>query len=919
MAISNFNGTTAKFFKIGDITIYSGLTPYDYDDLGKDGDIFISSDGTRYSKTDGIWQIQMNQYSGTEIPDNTLGENGDLYRLLSSNGISGSKYIKVNDTTVEPAGIKWMATTNELYSKNPNNELFNELDLYEASDGEYVKVNGKWVKVESRLSGSELPVAKIGNNGDIYHDTSLDRYYFKADGSWYEITTRYTQTDIPNDLYGVNNDIWLGGNNKIVYVKENNAWVDKTTTDKVCGGNGIVLDDFYPDKSIITSYERAYYLKLNGEWDLVGKIYHDESIPSFYTGENGDICLNNNNSTVWFKNNDVWAEGTLLGYTEDAPAQTYGENGSICYTQFENTFITNDAHVYNADIKTYTTIPTSSDGSVGDVYNVNATNYYKDDNSNWNILSASYYHTSNPITCDNDNLNNYLYIVNTETPKTFVCNNREWYQIVNMVSSTTEPSGFDGKQNDIYITSDDKYFVFTTGWMPSSIKTYNTEPDSNCGVDYDIYQMETKKLAKIDNNWVNISSGNSLSGDDEPDINIGNVYDIYHDNTNDKNYIKVEIDEWKEIGNIYNYMDAYPPASFWNPDTIYQNTSDVLYIKNSGVWVLANNLFDAGEELPPASYWSDYTLYTTNSNKYVRFNGSWNEIEGELVSTDTPNNNMWVKGVSYNNSTNTYIKTGATNWILNNEIYYSTNKPEDNYWGTNVIYETQTKKYIKTNETWELALNEISTYQLPDNLYGANGTVFITADYNYYLKINSVWRRISNVFDKNTAPKYNSYGANNSMYELGNNNAFTKQNGIWVYAFNIIEGSEPPFNDVGKVGTLFDLSTDNKTYVLYSDYSWRLAGNQYNQLSNPLDTDGAYLWLYIKSDTNMVYNNGTTWVDINDINKSNNLPTQAEGSLNDLWIVLSTGLYVKDSGEWSKIQTAGTQELNARQEIYLFT
>ena len=106
---------------------------------------------------------------------------------------------------------------------------------------------------------------------------------------------------------------------------------------------------------------------------------------------------------------------------------------------------------------------------------------------------------------------------------------------------------------------------------------------------------------------------------------------------------------------------------------------------------------------------------------------------------------------------------------------------------------------------------------------------------------------------------------------------------------------------------------------MYYDYTWKLLGNAYTPNDNPLDTDGEYLWLYIKSDTSMVYKNETTWVDVSEIIKSNNQPTQDEGEVNNVWITLSTGLYVKDSGEWSKIATAGQQEFNARQEIYLFT
>lgn len=72
------------------------------------------------------------------------------------------------------------------------------------------------------------------------------------------------------------------------------------------------------------------------------------------------------------------------------------------------------------------------------------------------------------------------------------------------------------------------------------------------------------------------------------------------------------------------------------------------------------------------------------------------------------------------------------------------------------------------------------------------------------------------------------------------------------------------------VGTLFDLASDNKANALYFYYSWKVLGNAYTPADNPLDTDGEYLWLYIKSDKEIVYKNETTLVDISAIIKSTN-------------------------------------------------
>lgn len=65
--------------------------------------------------------------------------------FTSTDGISGLKYIKINDFTIEPYLIKWLSTINELYANAPNDKLFNELDFYPASYGDYVKIEGIWI------------------------------------------------------------------------------------------------------------------------------------------------------------------------------------------------------------------------------------------------------------------------------------------------------------------------------------------------------------------------------------------------------------------------------------------------------------------------------------------------------------------------------------------------------------------------------------------------------------------------------------------------------------------------------------------------------------------------------------------------------------------------------------------------------
>ena len=917
MAISNFNGTLAKFFKLGDITIYTGSTPYEYEDLGQNGDIFIANDGVRYSKVNGEWQQSMAEWTGTDLPDNTLGQNGDLYRLLTTEGISGSKYIKLNDTTIDPVGIKWLPATKELYSSKPNNELFNELDFYQTTDKDYVKIDGKWIETSTRLSGNVLPETRIGNNGDIYYCTSNTKYYYKVNGVWFEVSEIYVNNDTPVINYGLNDDVWLGETMFDVYLKENNNWVDKTLNNLVCGANGIIINGFYPNKAIVKSLKRTYYVKINDTWQEVNKLYRSETIPEYYTGDNGNIAINASNTTAWVKTDNQWSIAVLAGSQEVKPNDYWGLDGWIVYVDVNNNVIIDNNTQYTSRwYKNYNSLPEQDCGSVGDIYIIRDNKYYKDTVNNWSSIDSELNYQSQPYTNLTNDLDYYMYSNDTNN---YICIDKEWHEAGEIITPESAPHGFEAEINDVYITADNKYFVYTSGWLETNIYNSSSIPNSYCGVNYDIYQMADAKYAKIDGNWIDITYGAELSGNTEPDINIGNIYDTYLDTSTNTNYIKTSIDVWTIVPNIYNYNSITPPETFWLDNELYVNIENTMFIKTLEGWVEIENIFNAANSLPPSNYWADETIYEYNDYQYIKYNNSWNQIIGYLDSHNIPNDYMWNKGTIYDNGSKQFIKISDNSWLEITNIFNSDNIPDSSYWDNSTIYETSTRKYFKLNNIWETVLFDLSAYDTPSNSFGINGMIYITANYDYLVKLNNVWRLISSVLDKNTAPKYNSYGIEDSMYLLSNNCAFVKNNGIWLNTYETLQGEDVPFNDVGEIGSLFYLTTDNTTYVLYSDYSWRVLGSLYNTESNPLDTDGSYLWLYVKSDDNIVYKNENTWVQVSSIIKSNNLPTINDGEINNLWITLSTGLYIKDNEKWSKILTTQNQTLSARQEIYLLT
>lgn len=921
MTITNVYGTSSQYFTIGDITIYTGVSPFAYPDipnLGNEGDIFLANDGTKYSKKDGQWQILITQFSGITLPENTLGDNGDLYRLLSSNGITGIKYVKLNDSTVSPAGIKWLPVTKELYANVPNNELFNDLDLYTISNQKYVKIEGQWVESTSDFSGTTLPPARLGVNGDLYYNTSNSKYYYKVNGDWLSVDTVYNaSTEPPFADYGQNEDIWIGTGLDVVYSKENNIWVNKTTAGQVFGANGKISVNYFSDKTIFEAIQRRYYAKINGNWILTNMFYRLPQNPEIFVGAENDTCYNYNTDAYFVKTTSGWEEMNFINASSTIPSDTQGNDNDITYVENKSYSIIANNAVTPAEFNNYLTLPQNSDGVANDLYIINETNstYFKN-NIGWNLASAVNDYTTNPQNTAASVIDNYLYNM---SDKSFVNEAGNWKLIMGNVDASTAPTGFVADTNSIYKTTTN-YYVYTTNWIQTVYEDSTTEPQISSGVNYDIYNMPNinKRFAKMNSVWVDISSNAELTGTTEPATSIGDIGDLYTNTTTNIKYLKIEIAQWQTVSNEYNSTDTTPPLSFWELNSIFKNTAGEYYIKTASGWQLSPSFYET-TTLPPVTYWNDYYIFTLGAEKYVRYSNAWNLIAGEINSTDEPNINMWNANTIYNTGTKKYIKTEENTWVTVNIEYNSNNKPDNSFWNNDSIYQTSNNLYIKLNNIWETATDMINNNTPPNINYGLDGDIFITSNYQFYLKTNNIWRNITNIFTGNTQPKYNSFGVNLSMYMLINGYKFVKYNDIWNYVNNSLEGSEPPYNDTGTIGSIFMLLPDNILYVLYNDYTWRLIGNQYTPASNPLDSQGQYLWLYIKSETDMMFYNGTNWISASGIIKSQSEPTPSDGVVNNIWILLSSGLYVKNNGVWGKVITSTNNKYDIRQEIYLFS
>lgn len=921
MTITNVYGTSSQYFTIGDITIYTGVSPFAYPDLptlGKDGDMFLANDGTRYSKKNGEWQILITEFTGNTLPDNSLGDNGDLYRLVSSNGITGIKYIKLNDSTVEPAGIKWLPATKELYSDKPNNELFNNLDVYTISKQKYVKINGEWVESTSEFSGTELPPARLGADGDLYLNTTNNKYYYKANGNWEGVDATYNASiEPPFENYGQNEDIWINPDFTTVYVRENNQWVNKSNDNRVFGANSQISTDYYSDRTIFESIRRRFYAKINGQWVATGMFYRQPQNPENYTGTDNDIVYNYNTDSYFIKVSSNWQSVNLTGISSTIPTNADGNDNDLVYIEEKTYLIIANNSVSLADYNTSSTVPLTENGEENDIYNITPSNttYIKKTDS-WVAASAINNADTNPENIAAGVLDNYLYNM---TNKSFVNELGVWKNILNTITDNTQPNNFTADANSIYKTTD-KYYVYVSSWIETTYADSTTEPQDSSGVNYDIYSMPNinKKFAKMNNVWVDISSNAELTGTTEPSTAIGDIGDIYTNTTDNSKYIKIEIAQWETVANEYDSTSTTPPDSFWNLNSIFKNYINEYYVKTSNGWEVSPLYYETSS-LPPVEYWNNYDLFILNTSKYVKFNNTWNLVVGELNSSEEPNSNMWTINSVYDTGTAKYIKTENNIWVEVNNEFDSDDEPANSFWQNNSIYQTTTNLYMKINNMWEPASNIVNNNLQPNINDGLNGDVFITSNYQFFLKTNNIWRNITNIFTNNTQPRYNSFGVKLGMYELENGSKFVKYNDVWNYIQNTVEGDEMPYNDTGTIGSLFTLLPVNTVYVLDNDYAWREIGNQYTPTSDPLNSQGEYLWLYIKSEADMLYHNGTSWVRVSGVTKSQSEPTPAEGAVNNVWILLSSGLYLKDNNAWGKISTSTNTKYDIRQEIYLFS
>jgi len=164
-------------------------------------------------------------YSGSTIPNTTLGNNGDFYLNTTTDDI----YNKVSGTWTLTLNIKGTSGTSGSNGTNGTN-------------------GSTW------YSGSTTPTSGTGINGDYYFDTTTNDVYNKISGNWTAIanltgatglsgtngtngTTWYFGSATPLSGDGVNGDFYLNTNTDDVYNKSSNTWSIVTNLKGAAGSN----------------------------------------------------------------------------------------------------------------------------------------------------------------------------------------------------------------------------------------------------------------------------------------------------------------------------------------------------------------------------------------------------------------------------------------------------------------------------------------------------------------------------------------------------------------------------------------------------------------------------------------------------------------------------------------------------------
>ena len=227
--------------------------------LGADGDFYLDTDdSTVWRKAAGAWSEIADLggadgarwFTGAGLPAPTLGEDGDWYFRTANAGIyrkeSGAWEFQLDIDGED--GATWHSGTGA-----PSLSLGVTGDWYFRTDNGFVyEKTGAAVWTFRRdltgpqgiagatwLSGSGIPSAALGEDGDFYLRTSDSTVWQKAGGAWSEVAdlsgadgaTWFTGAGLPASSLGEDGDWYFRTSNAGIYRKVAGAWVFQLDVD----------------------------------------------------------------------------------------------------------------------------------------------------------------------------------------------------------------------------------------------------------------------------------------------------------------------------------------------------------------------------------------------------------------------------------------------------------------------------------------------------------------------------------------------------------------------------------------------------------------------------------------------------------------------------------------------------------------
>ena len=257
--------------------------------VGSDGDVYIRSDGRIYARQGGTYEIQLASrfvHMGTTIPIQALGKSGDIYFRTSS----GQIYQKISDTT-------WITNSRfSLFLPASGDTGGSVGDVITRTSTGY-----DWGPSFAFLEGSSNPQNSLGNNGDIYLNTTSNAIFQKESNVWSQLTVLgggdggedgadgadgatilLGDTDPDNSL-GNDGDLYINRTTSTVFSKTAGVWGNSFSIRGATGPSGASESDVAI--RLATANVAAHLFGDNTESDITP----NQTIEYSYDGTRTDV------------------------------------------------------------------------------------------------------------------------------------------------------------------------------------------------------------------------------------------------------------------------------------------------------------------------------------------------------------------------------------------------------------------------------------------------------------------------------------------------------------------------------------------------------------------------------------------------------------------------------------------------------